>query len=42
VSDGRRAVQALDADGADIVLVDVEVPRSTACGRAHPPLRAPA
>jgi len=26
VSDGRRAVQALDADGADIVLVDVEVP----------------
>jgi CheY-like chemotaxis protein len=26
VSDGRRAAQALDADGADIVLVDVEVP----------------
>jgi CheY-like chemotaxis protein len=26
VSDGRRAVQTLDADGADIVLVDVEVP----------------
>jgi CheY-like chemotaxis protein len=26
VGDGRRAVQALDADGADIVLVDVEVP----------------
>jgi CheY-like chemotaxis protein len=26
VGDGRRAVQTLDADGADIVLVDVEVP----------------
>jgi CheY-like chemotaxis protein len=34
VSDGRRAVQALDADGADIVLVDVEVPEIDGYGVA--------
>ncbi len=34
VSDGRRAVQALDADGADLVLVDVEVPEIDGYGVA--------
>jgi DNA-binding response OmpR family regulator len=35
VSDGRRAVQALDADGADLVLVDVEVPEIDGYGVAE-------
>ncbi len=34
VSDGRRAVQALDTGGADIVLVDVEVPEIDGYGVA--------
>ncbi len=34
VGDGRRAVQALDANGADIVLVDVEVPEIDGYGVA--------
>jgi len=34
VGDGRRAVQALDAGGADIVLVDVEVPEIDGYGVA--------
>jgi CheY-like chemotaxis protein len=34
VSDGRRAVQALDTEGADIVLVDVEVPEIDGYGVA--------
>ncbi|HUF46289.1 MAG TPA: response regulator [Vicinamibacterales bacterium] len=34
VSDGRRAVQALDTDGADLVLVDVEVPEIDGYGVA--------
>jgi CheY-like chemotaxis protein len=34
VSDGRRAVQALDTDGADLVLVDVDVPEIDGYGVA--------
>jgi CheY-like chemotaxis protein len=34
VGDGRRAVQALDSSGADIVLVDVEVPEIDGYGVA--------